>query len=284
VTGDRYVKAVPFLRSWSEEAAAAEPFPEPYVSLFRGDGKSLLYVAGDHVYGVENATIRTLEKAFREFEPQAVVAEGFGSGEASDPSFLEEVLRCARPPWDQCSERDYAVFLAHRAGIPFAGGEPDDVDILHALKEAGRSVDDMLGFYLLRSIPGWRRGGMRDAAAFEREAERFLRRLSVRLGGPGFRFGLPDFLRWFERHNAAGKPLLEITEWDAGPRDGPEASFFNAICRATELPRERSVLGRIAAALDRHDRALVIYGSGHLVKSRKALEAMLGKSVDSKPF
>ncbi len=275
----RYAADVSLLRPVTRAGYAAEPFEAPFVSVFDDGVKRLVFVSGDHGRGASSAVAKTIRKAVAEHRPQAVVVEGLTAGDR------EAVRRRVREAADHLryapgsiSENYYAAHAGRRAGAVVLGGEP----ALSAMR-AGLSDEDFLGFLLARTIRPWREGRTLTRAQLLPMAESYLDH-ERRILGIEKPFRYADFEDWYARKAGLSKPAEELDYNDVGPHEGPDPTFLQRISLAQEKIREPAIVRVIEGALARHDRVLVVYGSGHLVKQRGVWEALLGPSKDAKPF
>lgn len=275
----RYAADVSLLRPVTRAGYAAEPHEAPFVSVFDDGRKRLVFVSGDHGKGVGSAVARTIRQAVAQHRPQAVVVEGLESG---DREGLRRHLRQAAAfikdaPAD-IPENYLAAHAGSRAGAEVLGGEPPP-----AALRAGLSDEDFLGFLLARTIRPWREGRTLTRARLLPMAERYLER-ERRVLGIEKPFGYAEFEAWYARNSGLNKPPEELDYDDVGPHAGPAPTFLQRLSLAMDKVREPAIVSVIEGALRRHDRVLVVYGSGHLVKQRGVWEALLGPSKDAKPF
>lgn len=259
------------LRPWTEEYGRAEPHAEPSVAVFRGGGKTLAFVATLHVHGRDAAVFPTIERAFADFRARALVVEGWPRG-------MKDLVGR-----EDASEREYAVFLAERAGVPALGGEPSERESFAAALAGGFTAEDYLGFDVARFVSQWRREAPLDDARFDALAAVQLRGLARALGLDG-RFGVPELRRWFAARRGASRPLLELENEDVGPVAGPGQTFLQSVSCAIDSVRETIVVRAIEDALNAHETVLVVYGSAHLVKQRLVWAHALGPAEDLKWF
>jgi hypothetical protein len=271
------------LRAVTEEAYAEEPLEAPYVARFELGPKRLTFVATNHETGPETASARTVARAFEDDEPRMLVVESFDARPATGKKYRAHVLTLAEKGCADCEESEYAACLAYRRGIPVLGGEPTDRQILKELLRQKYSVEDFLGFYTARQIPIWRRLGQLEQFTLERLTDHFLEYVRKE-SGVETPFEYPDFLRWFGAHEVQRRSAADLTVDDTAPYGGPETNYFQRIAFAADRRRETAIVGHIESALDRRDRVIVVYGSGHLVKQRKIWEKMFGAPKSSKYF
>lgn len=246
------------------------------VTEFRQDAKRLYYVNADHVSGIDNPSCETVRQAVILFRPDFIVVEGAETG-AEGGSFLEFVNEEVVSGFIRGGERAYAAYLAIKNKIPFAGGEPPPGVIFSAMKEEGYSTQDMIAFYLLIAVPRWRLEGKLNQDTFLSRAAKRLDLYREKSGASDNEaLGVEAFAAWFEAHNTTGKPLNEIDDEDLRPTNCQGANYFQRLHHKLDPIRERHIDTVISKSFIQYDKVLVVYGDGHLVKSRRVFERMFG--------
>lgn len=266
------------------DAYRDEPFRAPYIAIFEHDHKLLAFVSGDHADGINSGVARTVRWAFKRFKPLAVVVEGLtAQSPADERKWLEDATWFARSKPEQLAENYYPAYLAHRHGISFVGGEPSRDEQLEALKPLGYTAEDLLGLTAAANIGAYNINPTYDSGTLAKMLDGYLASEARKLGvNGGFRYA--DFERWYKRRGTVGKPAHHITKDDVKPNGEPGANFLQVMAYHLELVREESAVRQIESMLNRHDRVLVVYGSGHLVRQREVWKQALGPSKDYKPF
>lgn len=267
------------------DAYRDEPFDAPYIALFERGRKRLIFVSGDHASGIDTAVTKTIRHAFKKHAPQAVVVEGLASGGEDDDSDerLRQAKAFAAEAPGEFPENYYPLYLADRRGIPFVGGEPALETRLQALEARGYAAEDLWGLGLGANIGAGEKECSPSRAVCAELHERMAKELAAALGLKGRR-GYAEFERWYARRAGLKKPAHRLTSEDNRPLGGPEATFLQTMAFHLELVRESSIVSQIERMLNAHDRVLVVYGSGHLVRQRPVWEKALGPSRDLKPF
>lgn len=267
------------LVDWGPDVEAKEEFRFPFAAKYDDGNKRVYYVAGDHSTGM-GPNLKTVKAMFDELKPQAVLVEGFRT--EGDFSYRTMgVSDFARDGFKGTSESPYAVWLASEAGLPARGGEPTERMVLAEALERGFSEADVLGFFTVRMVPGWRRdGAFRDEAGFRAKAVRNLADDRRRLGVKA-RFGYKALLAWYGRQGAA-VPLREARYQDMGPEAG--GTRLQKISFAVDQARQARFNAQLENLLNRFDRVLVVYGGSHLCRERRMLEQVLGAPHDLKPY
>jgi hypothetical protein len=270
------------IRDYTREAANV--WRAVAVTHFQQDNKNLYYINAHHVTNTNNATCETVRKAILAFEPQLVIIEGLPTQCGISPAGYLDYLHAEEVPRNfPAGEISYAAFLASQKGIPFVGGEPSDEDTFANMEAEGYSIQDVMAFYLVRSIPQYRQHGqIINEVTFDAFATEFLRD-DGNFGhvAPSQRLTLQEFKAWFESHSRASQTLLTITPEDFAPYASEDADYLQRLNRALTLIRERHLNALIGNALSDHDKVLVVYGDGHLFQSSRVFEQMLGPGKTS---
>lgn len=262
---------------YSTEAQAREPFEAPYVVRYAKHGKKLTFIAADHENSVDSKTFRTIAHVFEEFAPQMVVLEGFeNKGEESPEWYLQHARECESEGYKQCGESSYAATLASQKNIPFVAGEPTDHFILGELRKKGFGTSDLMGFYIVRYIPQWRRQGVLRQGSLERRIERVGSWILKEKFESHETFSWDGFAKWYLEKLKTPFDSGEISTESVSPRVDKTPTFLNRIAHEVGMVREQHLVTVIESSFKKHDRVLVIYGAGHLVKQRAVLKDMLG--------
>jgi len=244
------------------------------VTEFQRDGKHLYYINAHHVSGTDNPTRTTVRQAITRFNPNLVIVERLETG----TEFVKFVNEESASDFKRGGEAEYAAHLAMQHNIPFKGAEPSDKDLTAGMKELGYSAKDVMAFYLLRSIPVWRNQGVLDQSSFGERAAGHLEYWQRRAGVPETEMlSFQGFMGWFEKHNTTGKTLLKIDNNDIHPTISSDANYFQKLHHNLDPIRERHIDTVIAKSFTEHDRVLVVYGDGHLVKSQFVFQKMFGE-------
>ena len=265
-------------QDYSFELQKKEPFDVPYVSHFKKGKKQLVYIAANHSRDKDGPTFRLIKQAFDEYKPDFVIVEGVSANAKLD-GFIDHARKCfEQMKKGNCAEPSYAAFLSLINKTPFSGAEPDDKELAaEALSLFNLSIEDIAYFYALRLANQWKRQreGILDSE-FERKIESYFPRLAKRVGAKQD-LSFQAFLSWYKQKNGVSFSVEQVKNNDLAPvKDGV---WSQKLSYSIGVIRERSILRTIAAGLNKHERVLVVYGGGHLVKSRPVLEDMLGAPV-----
>lgn len=245
------------------------------IAEFKRAGKALCYVAVRHVVGIENPISAAIKSAVEQFNPDAVVIEShYGHDNTGYVAYVHEQSASG---FKDSREDTYAAYLATQRKIPFVGGEPSDKTIMAGMIEAGYSSRDVQAFYLLRQIPVWREEHKLSEQGFAEQATKFLGTInSIFETSNDDALNIVDFKKWYDKHNTTRKSFLEIENSDLAPINSEKASYFQILNHVMDPIRERNIITVIANNLNEYDRVLVVYGNGHLTKSRPVFKKMFG--------
>jgi hypothetical protein len=262
------------------EMEKENPFSPPYVAKLEKGEKRVLYLAALHTLGAkdpfETPTFKSIHALVNRYRPRVVVVEGYKTGdELSPPSISKHAAKCEAEKFKTCGEPAFVVLEAKRIGADFISGEPSERFILESVLAEGRVEKDLLGFYLVRQIPQWRKSG--ELKDFDRKAEDLLA-LYRELFGSSISFSLAEFRDWYRTHVNVPKQLLDVTTDDVAPNSGQGATYLQQISSQVGRIRDRSIVETIEKMVNKFSNVLVVYGASHLLTQRPALESGLGKA------
>lgn len=261
-----------------------EPFIPPYIALFQRGQKLLIFVSGDHGKGINSTVAKSIRHAFKRYKPQALIVEGLSSDAKNDALDRLRQAKAFAAKWpDEFPENYYPIFLADRAGLPFVGGEPGLAATRDALRPLGYEAEDLLGLTIGSNV-----GALTDECAKDRDKcakmlDGMAARSASELGIPGA-YDFAEFERWFVRRAGLSTPAHKLTAKDCMPFGGQGATYLQTVAYQLELIRESAIVRQMDKMLNSHDRVLIVYGSGHLVRQREVWKTALGPSKDLKPF
>ena len=258
--------------------------------------RSCFFVAADHISTkngdpLAHPTMKTIQKLFVEYDIDAVVVEGIQPWQGPElPMGLRKFANeCAKKNFKgRCGESFYSLYLGlekTKSGSPviLTSGEPKEKTIALKLEEAGFSRQDLVGFYLVRIIPQWRRRGTLRKTKIEEQIENQLEKYRKRVGLKD-KFRYSDFVTWYQRYMESPKSFLDLNADDTAPHGGPDATYVNKISHQVGIVRDREIVRKNASILNKNKNVLVVFGGSHLVIQEPALIDMLGKPKYSQPF
>jgi len=178
------------IRSYTFELEKQKHLEAPYVAKYQRNGKTLLYLAAKHISAqkypdlLEHPTLRTIARLFSEYKPQVVIVEGLDTGtEVSPKSIFKKADECEQSKYRSgCGESFFAINQARKIGIGYVSGEPRNSEIKDQLVAEGYTAEDLLGFYLVRQIPQYKRRAEFDRLTFSEQAEKQLARFQKQIG------------------------------------------------------------------------------------------------------
>ena len=268
------------LQPWTTILRDRQP-DHAYAVVYRQGSHRLVFVAAQHENQNDGPTFRTIRAAYAAFHFDTVIAEGFPTSWGVDPARIIDESRNSRPDttgFVAGGETVPTVIGAQEQGASLLGGEADDPIVAARVFAAGTAPTDLLGFYVLRSIPQWiEEREITDAAD---------PRLPVLVGDAlarnRTRLGLPpdilaDYGQWAAWYSSINQQPIGpafVTE-EAGPlADGRFGS--NRIAYAVSRVRDAYLHELIIGQLNAGKTVLVVFGGSHLMIQRPALDAVLG--------
>lgn len=268
------------LQPWTTTLREQQP-EDAFAAVYKSGRKRLVFVAAKHSNRDDSLTFRLIRDAYRLFELDTVIAEGFRTSRGANPPRIFQYAAENGPREDgfvEGGETVPTVLGAREEGATLWGGEADDADIKAAVIAEGFSAEDLLGFYVLRNIPQWigerRIESASDLRLQALAAEALARNREV-LQLPSS--VLPDYAAWASWYQALNRRPIGadfVTE-EAGPlADGRFGTnrIAHAISRARAVYLHRLILKHLNAG----ESVLVVFGASHLMIHRPALDAVLG--------
>lgn len=269
-------------KEWSAGAQKEEPFETPFVSNFDLGKFKLTYVAADHSAGLESSTFKTVSDVFNSIQPKIVIVEGFPISMGLSPKFIvDDSLACANDSFKNCMEPIYVAYLAHKSGVPFIGGEPDEEFIVNGVLNVGYTAEDLMGYYIVRMIPQWKQEGKLTSSNLKKlvseEIKFYKNKIPVKTD-----YSYANFKSWFEKVTRLKLAVASVKNSMIAPGNNEGASVINKLAALTSKLRDQHIVKLIHSSLNEYKNVMIVYGSGHLVMQRPTLEKMLGPSKDQK--
>lgn len=143
------------LALWTTALREQQP-EDAFAAVYRVGDKRLIFVGARHENRVESATFRMIADAYAAFDIDHVIVEGFPTSRGPNSQRIIDYV--SQAPSDgrvEAGETTPAVLGALREGAEFWGGEPEDADVKARVLAEGIPAEDVLGFYVLRSVPQW---------------------------------------------------------------------------------------------------------------------------------
>jgi hypothetical protein len=264
---------------WTTQLRAAQP-EDAFAAVYSWRGQRLIFVGARHATRTDSLTFRLIEQAYAGFDIDTVIVEGplYSHGANAERLFSWIERQREVDGFVEGGEIVPTVRGARDHGAIVWGGEPDEAEVRERVLAGGYTLQDLVGFYTLRTVPQWVREQKITGADDSRtklliEAE--LERSRSRLQAPrDVLSNYASWAQWYERTN--GKPFdASFALEETGPlADGRHAT--NSISAAIARVRDEFLLEIIARHLNADENLLVVFGASHLMLLRSALSSMLG--------
>lgn len=260
-----------------------EKFQQPYISIFTHKKYQLHFVAAKHQNGAEGSTCRTIRDAFKK-KFNFLIVEGVAFSTINNPQDINFVKQCKDNNFKNCGEDTCAVAEALSANTPFSYAEPDDLMIKEKIKLMGYTEEEMAFLYALRFIPEIRRMNINDIDGIKNRLQKYLKNLSTKRLNLASDMTLDNFEKIHKEKYNSPINYLEIDTNTTSPQIDQNPSWANILASKIGRIRNEFILKMIQDRLNQYHDVIVVYGAGHLVELRPALESMLGQSSDFKLF
>lgn len=268
------------LEPWTTSLRDRQP-DDAYAAVYKWRRHRLVFIAAQHANRDDSLTFRLIRDAYATFRFQTVIAEGFPTSRGANPISLYKYAAENGPKADgfvEGGETVPTVLGARQENANLWGGEPDDIDLKALLVAAGLTGADLLGFYVLRTIPQWIGERKIEHAGDTRlgplvEAALVKNRAALQLPADVLA-NRAAWARWYEDLNR--KPLgADFVTEEVGPlADGKFGT--NRIAFAVSRARDAYLHKLIIRHLNAGESVLVVFGGSHFMIQRPALDAAIG--------
>jgi hypothetical protein len=267
------------LEPWTTQLRNAQP-DDAFAAIYVRRSQRLLFVGAQHATRTDSLTFRLIGQAYASLPIDTVIVEGSLYSDGPNSVRLMKWIESQRET-DGFLEGGEAVPTIQGARVRDAevwGGEPDDADIRNGVLGRGFSLQDLLGFYTLRSVPQWIRERKISGSDDERVKSLIngeLEHNRKRLTAPAT--VLPNYTAWAHWYAQANQKdfgaTFELEE--VGPL--ADARYrSNKIAAAISRVRDEFLLTIIARHLNVRETVMVVFGASHLMILQPALDSMLG--------
>lgn len=264
---------------WTTRLRAAQP-DDAFAAVYSWRGQRLVFVGAKHATRSDSHTFRLIQQAYGSFHFDTVIVEGPPYSDGANARRLFSWVERQREVdgFVESGEIVPTVRGARDHEASVWGGEPDDTEVRDRVLARGFTLQDLVGFYTLRSVPQWMReqktagpDDSRTKPLIEAELERSRSRLQA---PADVLSSYASWAQWYERTN--GKPFdASFALEEGGPlADGRYAT--NKIAEAIGRVRDEFLLEIVTRHLNARDNVLVVFGASHLMMLRTALSSMLG--------
>ncbi len=262
------------IRSWSSTLSREEPFRDPYVAEFSSRSYKLFYLAAHHENKTNSKTLELVKLLIESKPIQAIIIEPISFAEGISPQFYIDYSRKGlNGDFVEGGESAWAVLKAQEKSIPFFGGEPTHQMIFEGLIQAGYTELDVIGFFLIRQIPQWKRQKQTDSVKLEEFAPDYIKNScrKIRLKKCPTFFAVK---KWYKDIN--NKDLTsQVNKEDAAPYLDSRI-FTQRISGTIGRIRDMYTVDVIEKILVEYKTVLVIYGASHFMTTSPVFEKALG--------
>lgn len=264
------------IQPWTQELQDKEPCRDSsFLATYKQGGRSLYFLAMLHSMGpVEgNSNFLFVKEKLNELNPDFILIENQERQLGISPEKIKnEVNRCRVIDFVGCKENIYAASLALEKGLPFQGAEPSDEEIMRFMNQ-GFQRSDYYGLIWIRNVNEWKRKG---GLNFKKEIPIIFAKVKERLG-PEMDMSFIKFKSWYKLKTGELFDEKVITSDTIAPvKDS--IRYEQQLAYKVDQIREPGIQYSIDQALKKYKTVLLIYGSGHHVKQRRALEKTFGKA------
>lgn len=253
-----------------------------HLDHFSKDNKHLYYIGSMHGTDFQNQSHEIIQQAGKKYKPELIIVEGVETQLGLSPSlgFDPKNPHSVKHLILHSNENIHTAEAARLQKIPFIGGEPTSESIFQALEKEGHSTKDVMAFFLIRTIPIWKRSGLlNEPEKFTKMANEFLDSNRIFKHIPKeARLTVDEFNSWYDAHKAeiGNKKAIDATAGDSNPNHAPDANYFQKMSNIMDQVRDRHLINLISDSLSSYDKVMVVYGNIHQYVGAPVFEQMFG--------
>lgn len=263
------------VRPWNKNEK--NQFPTPLVAVFEKENKTLIFV-GDH-HANQDATYAYFESAVERFKPEIIVIENVDFKDGLNPQkwtskyinkSQEELLK-------EGGIAPNAARLANLKKIPIIGGEPTIEEQMHStfLLNKKYTDKDIRNVQILQRIPY-----RRDQLEIKNEVDFFKYAIKqYRVNEDSKRF-IPKFKNWYKARSNSEFIYSKISKEETAVNCSVDDRFFQKVACDFNINRDRALVENIQKLLEKYNKVLVAYGTGHFVQEYLALRDGFAKEPE----
>lgn len=238
-----------------------EPLRGPYIITYKSGSKTLKYI-GEHwtfvaLGGRTGKGFRLMQKTFTEYNPDLIILEGISNAKILPVTFIDKLKKS----WGKDS--------TPIAPFTVIGGEPTDRYLWQQASQHGYSLEDILGFYLLRIMWQWKWEGKTQT---EDQVAEYISWCLQEFGLKDFSFSYQQFKNWYQQKTQQNFDVLKLDAFDAAPVASNRFPYMRQLAYCINKLRDSHLDKVITQTINQYDKILIIYGSGHFPTIHQALE------------
>lgn len=274
------------LRPYSEELNKQEPFAgeAPYISTFTKSKFKLSFVAAEHVEGNKNSTCQTIKDEFKTGGFKFLLVEGMPFTKINDEKQIHVTKECIANNYKGCGEDNCAVQEALSKKISFNYAEPDDLMIKSRIEQKNYTDRELLFFYGLRQIPQIIKQGAADEKTVKRRLNQYLENVANNRLFVDPIMKLDEFENRFKDKLGRTLEYMKVDTDLVSPRVDENPEWSNKISFEVGQVREEFIAKMIEDRVNEYKKVIIVYGQGHLVKERIALQKAFSKVKNLKLY
>ena len=261
-TKQTYQPDLALLKTWEQAEKPSGEHSQPYIAIFKKDGKTLVYLASRHNSA---RTLDMVDYIFSNFKPQIAVVEFERSG---------------RPLKDKCSwnEFEYSAGIAADKNIPVVLADLTLADKTKILSSKYPDLHKILQarWMINNSMMSKKQFGHYETAA---QGVNNFKHFAYTPDMPE-PMTADEFKTWFKQYFNKDFDKADLNEIFKEDWRWPisAGTIFNKLSEDEDFyARDPFMIKNITAALNKYNIVYAAFGEGHYRSHRKILEDMLGK-------
>jgi hypothetical protein len=256
-----FVADLSLLTTYEQSEKPSKEYSEPYIAIFKKDGKMLVYLASRHY---AEQTMNMVDYIYKNFKPQVAVIE---------------FERMGRSLENRCSgnEFEYSAAIASDKNIPVVLSDLKQGDAIKILSGMDKDIfKKFQAMWMIQNKKEYEKqfGGLSTA---EKELHNF--RVFVWTPYMPEPMAEEEFKELFKQY--FGKDFDKTSILNDLGEDIIAPSSKNIFTKVSQdvdyYARDPFMIKNITAALNKYDIVYAAFGEGHYRTHRKVLENMIGK-------
>ncbi len=238
--------------------------PDPYFYEIAGkDSRILFYIGVQHILDPKNPQNQFIKEKWNEFLERTKGRNRIALNEGGNGVRVTDESSAIT----QFGEVGLLVWLANQSNVDVYSPEPDRKKELEEL-EKRFSREDIAYYYLARSVDYWHKFQIKPD--LEEYMEKYFAMYRDLTNWEGFEFSMKKLEKLHnQRHNHSFDPENKQCFYESS------APSKNPVASASSHIRDASVVREIEALWNQDKCIFIIFGSGHFITQRPALEALL---------
>ncbi len=235
---------------------------QPYFFQIKKNQQCLFYIGSKHSFDPDNIQNQIIKKHWQEFLRQTGIKNCIALNEGGE----RELADTEKESIKKGGEAGLLTWLAKKDHINIYSPEPNhNFELEQLLKNF--SKDEVIYYYFARLVDQWHRIGKPD---FTNYLEGYLKRLELETNWTDYEFSIKNMIKIHDKthDHKFNKDDQTCVHNDANP-------IYSKVASACSHIRDTFIVSEIKRLWEEGKNIFIVYGSGHFIVQRPALETLL---------